>query len=448
MMIDTMTSKSAFASAFDRLAAEEAGGETAWLAPIRRQAMDRFGALGFPTTRLEDWRYTNVAAIADSVFEPHAGAAGRLTPEDVAALRIEDVEASFLVFVNGLFSPSLSSLAAMPDGVRIGGLADAMRTHRALVERHLTRHAVFADRAFAALNTAFLEDGAFIHVPRGVAVETPVHLVFVTAPAAGPIVTHPRVLVIAEARSRVTVIEEYVGLSRGASLTNPVTEIVAGEEAVIEHCKIEQEGEEAFHVAARHVHQSRGSRVSSHTVTFGGALVRNDVGVTLDGENCHCDLNGLYVLNGSRHADNHLCVDHAQPHCESRQRFKGVLDDRSHGVFTGRIIVREDAQKTDAKQTNQSLLLSPGASVDTRPQLEILADDVKCTHGATVGQLDDKALFYLRSRGLDETAARNLMIYAFASERLSEIPIEPLRRRLQGMLVDLLPHAGILRGVV
>ncbi len=448
MMIDTMTNKDVFAAAFDRLAVEDRDGETTWLAPVRRKAMDRFGALGFPTTRHEDWRYTNVSAITGSVFEPHAGAAGCLAPEDVATLRLEGVETSLLVFVNGLFAPNLSAASAMPDGVRIGSLADAMRTDHTLVEQHLTRHATFADRAFPALNTAFIEDGAFIHVPRGVVVETPIHLLFVTTSADRAIVTHPRVLVIAEAQSGVTLIEDYAGLGRGAYFTNAVTEIVAGEDATVEHYKIEQEGAEAFHVAARQVHQSRGSRVSSHTVTFGGALVRNDISATLDGENCDCELNGLYVLNGSRHADNHLCVDHAKPHCESHQRFKGVLDDRSHGVFTGRIIVREDAQKTDAKQTNQSLLLSPAASVDTRPQLEILADDVKCTHGATVGQLDDKALFYLRSRGLDEQAARSLMIYAFASERLSEIRIEPLRRRLQGVLVDLLPHGGMLRGVV
>jgi len=447
-MIDTMTSKDAYASAFDRLTAEDRGGETAWLSPIRREAMDRFGALGFPTTRHEDWKYTNISAIANSVFEPHAGATGRLAPADVATLRLDDPEASFLVFVNGLFAPSLSAVSAMPNGVRVGGLADAMLADRGLVERHLTRHAAFEDRAFSALNTAFIEDGAFIHVPRGVTVEKPIHLLFVTAPADRAIVTHPRAIVIAEPQSRVTVIEEYVGLGLGPYFTNAVTEIVAGEDATIEHCKIEQEGGAAFHVAARYVHQSCGSRVLSHTVTFDGALVRNDISATLDGEGCYCELNGLYVLNGSRHADNSLRVDHAKPRCESRQQFKGVLDDRSHGVFTGRILVREDAQKTDAKQTNQSLLLSDAASVDTRPQLEILADDVKCTHGATVGQLDDKALFYLRSRGLDEAAARNLMIYAFASERLSEIPVESLRRRLQGMLVDLLPHGGMLRGIV
>ena len=290
-----------------------------------------------------------------------------------------------------------------------------------------------------------MEDGAYVHIPKGVYLEQPIHLVFVSTADAGPVVSHPRNLIVAETGSQATIIESYLGLGDGVYFTNAVTEIVVGENAVIDHYKVGREAQQAYHVGTTQIYQDRSSNASSHAVTIGGAIVRNDINTLLDGEGAQCTLNGLYLVSGRQHVDNHLRVEHAKPHCDSREFFKGVLDGHGKAVFTGRIIVRKDAQKTDAKQTNMNLLLSKHAQVDTKPQLEIFADDVKCTHGATIGQIDENAMFYLRSRGLSEPAARSLLVFAFASEAIDRIRPQLLRAQLRQMLFDRLPEGHRLQ---
>ncbi|MFQ5423792.1 MAG: Fe-S cluster assembly protein SufD [Phycisphaerae bacterium] len=427
-------------SAFEGRPAEHA----AWLAPMRQAAIARFAALGFPTTRDEEWRFTSVAPIADGGFRL-AGPSEAVTAEGLASLTRWDAGCTRLVFVNGRFCRALSEIRPAPDGVRVCGLAEAVTSDREVVEAHLGQYVPFEDAAFVALNTALMEDGAFIHLSRGVVAKDPIHLVFVTDARGEAVMTHPRNLIVAEAESQATVVESYGGVGEGAYFTNPVTEIVAGENAMVDHTKIQREGPQAFHTGRLAIHQYRTSTVSSHGVSLGGRLVRNDISALLDAEGCACTLNGLTVAAGDQHVDNHLRVEHAKPHCNSWEYFKGIYDDRARGVFSGRILVAEDAQKTDAKQSNMSLLLSESALVDSKPQLEIFADDVKCTHGATVGQIDEEAVFYLQSRGLSRDAARSLLIYAFAGESVGLVRVEPLRDQLQDLLFDQLPHGELLR---
>lgn len=440
-MADTTQKEKSWSEKFDRLRTE-LGRD--WLSYTRESAMARFGAMGFPSPTHEEWRFTNVAPITRIPFEPADSSEARVTPADLAPFLFDPEQCHLLVFVNGRHTPKLSTAQGLPNGVRVMNLAEAMRTEHITVEAHLARHANYQEQAFIALNTAFIRDGAFVHIPKGTIVEKPIHLLFVTRTDDRAIVTHPRTLIVAGENSQVTLVESYAGLGGGPSFTNAVTEIVAGENAVIDHYKVEREPDPVFHITARQIRQARSSNVSSHTLSFGGGLVRNDINTLLGGEGCNCMLNGLYVLNDSQHVDNHLRVDHASPHCNSWEYFKGILNDRSHGVFTGRIIVREDAQKTDAKQSNMNLLLSESATVNTKPQLEILADDVKCTHGATIGQIDENAVFYLRSRGVSEEAARSLLIYAFAGESIGQIRLAPLREQLQDLLSTRLPHGDTL----
>jgi Fe-S cluster assembly protein SufD len=314
-------------------------------------------------------------------------------------------------------------------------LAEALREHPGQVEPHLARHARYQDQPFIALNTGFVWDGAFVAVGRGVALDRPVHLVFASTASAEPTMSYPRALVVAETSSRLTLVESYVGLEEDAYLTDAVTEVVLGENAKIDHYKLVREGGSAFHVGALQVHMARSSTFRSHFVTLAGGWVRNEARAVLDGEGCECTLNGLYLAAGRQHVDNHTVIDHARPHCASHELYKGILDGHAHGVFNGKIFVRQDAQKTDAKQTNQTLLLSDDATIDTKPQLEIFADDVKCTHGATVGQLDADSIFYLQSRGIGREAARALLTYAFANDIVRRIDVEPVRARLEESLL-------------
>jgi Fe-S cluster assembly protein SufD len=413
-----------------------------WTAALRRAALDRFAALGFPTTRQEEWRFTSVAPIARVPFRPQAAYhPNGLTPEQFERFTFEPWECSHLVFVNGYFAPELSTLRAMPEGVRVMSLAEAFRTRRDAVEPHLGRLAGVDRHAFTALNTAFMQDGLFMEIPAGVAVDEPIHLLFVSSPHGGELASCPRNLIVAGRGSQAAIVESYVNLDDGARyFTNAVTEIVAMEGAAVDHYKIEREGPAAFHVATVQAHLARDSRLASYNVSIGGALVRNDINVVLDGEGAECRLDGLYTLSGSQHVDNHTLIDHVRPHGTSHELYKGVLDGRSRGVFDGRIIVRADAQKTDAHQVNRNLVLSEEALVDTTPRLEILADDVKCTHGATVGQLDEDALFYLRSRAIGQEAAANMLMQAFVSDVVHRIKIAPIRAGLECLLFTRLPR--------
>lgn len=447
-MMDVEDTTRAYFARLERIEASTSGGEQAWLMPIRKAAMARFAELGFPTTRDEEWRFTNVSEIANGAFAPatHTDAAidtKRLEPLTVCASGVHR-----LVFVDGRFSDELSSIGSLPDSVAIRSLAEALADGDPLLEPHLARHASYAEHAFVALNTAIMEDGAVIHVGKGCVVEHPIHLLFVSTASEPATATFPRTLIVLESGSQATIAETYIGLGDATYFTNAVTEIIVRENAVLDHYKIGSEGDGGLHIGSMQIHQSRASNVSSNSVTLGGALVRNDIHAILDGEGCECTLNGFYLVDGTRHVDNHLIVEHAKAHCDSREFYKGVLDGKGKGIFSGRIIVRKDAQKTDAKQTNQTLLLSADAQVESRPQLEILADDVKCTHGATIGQVSDEALFYLRSRGMSEESAHSMLVYAFAREIIEKIRIESLRTRLNDTLFDRLPHGNLIRGIL
>ncbi len=378
----------------------------------RVRAMEHFASTGFPSAHDEEWRYTDVSRIASTEFRiaRSTAVAPALTQPFTLGVR------NHIVVIDGRFAPGHSHCERLPAGVRVEGLADALRATPAEVEEHLARHAAYAQNPFAALGTAFLYDGVYISVPDRTIVEEPIHIVCLSTQAEVPTVVHPRILVVAGNRSQFRLVESYASLGGGATLTNTTTEIVVGDDAVVEHAKLQREHAGAYHVATVHIQQGRNSRYFSTNITLGGALTRNTITAVLGGEGSEAILNGLYIAGGTQTVDNHTAIDHAQPHCESHELYKGILGGRSRGVFNGKIIVRKDAQKTDAKQTNKNLLLSDEATIDTKPQLEIFANDVKCTHGATIGQLDEEAIFYLRSRGIGDGDARDMLIDAFASD--------------------------------
>lgn len=424
--------------------ASTAGGAD-WLQTIRREAIECFSELGFPTKRDEDWKFTNVAPLAGTEFVAANGASAEAA--SLEAFRLPDGNGPRFVFVNGRYSAQLSSPVER-GGFKAGSLAAALTDYPELVERHLARYADYRHDGFTALNTAFLQDGGFVYAPKGVIVEEPVHLLFVSTEAEDPTIMHPRTLIIADAGSQLTVVEEFVSLGDGVHFSNVVTELVAGDNAVVRHCVIEREGEEAFNIGTLRIEQGRDSNVSSHSILIGGRLVRNNVHPVMAGEGGHCLINGLFLPRGRQHIDNFMRVEHAAPHCDSRQFYNGILDGHAHGVFAGIIVVHKDAQKTDAKQTNRNLLLSKNAQVDSKPQLEIYADDVKCTHGATIGQLDSDAIFYLRTRGVPEADARALLIYAFANENLERIQDRAVRAYAEAVVAERIPEIGAVLGSV
>lgn len=408
-----------------------------WLFPMRKASIARFAELGFPTLQDEDWRFTNVAPIAKLPFKPvmQATAAGF----DQAALKkfsFTGLKSSRLVFLNGHFSKELSSILPLQAGVKVGSLAAALETDSALLEKHLGRYTNGANPAFASLNTAFFHDGAFIYLPAGKVVEDPIHLLYITTSKEPGTTTHPRNLLIAERGSQATVIESYVSTVDGPYFTNAVNEVVIGEGAVVEHCKFQDESPEAFHMASIHVRLEKSANFIAHSISTGAKLSRNNIWTNLAAEGVECVLNGLYLTKDEQLADNHMIVEHAKPHCNSHEYYNGILAGKSRGVFHGRILVRPDAQKTDAKQTNKNLLLSDDATIDTKPQLEIYADDVKCTHGATVGQLNEDSIFYLRARGIGKETARRMLIHSFAGEIIARVRNTALREELDAIVWD------------
>ncbi|MBV9852864.1 MAG: Fe-S cluster assembly protein SufD [Armatimonadetes bacterium] len=405
-----------------------------WLQGLRAAAAERFAALGLPTRRDEEFRFTNVSPIAETPFRRACRETSQLA--SVAEFDYAGLTGSRLVFVNGHYAPEHSQVEGLPKGVLIGTLAEAMAADSQMVEKHLGHYARFQNHAFVALNTAALDDGAFVFLPRNAVIEEPIHLLFVSTATAGPTVSHPRTLILAGENSQATVVESYAGPADQVYFTNAVTEIVCAESAVVDHYKVQRESQAAFHIATMQVEMARGSNFSSHSVGLGGKLVRNDANALLGGEGGECTLNGVYLANGRQLMDNHTAIDHAMPHCNSHEVYKGILDGHARGVFNGKIFVRPDAQKTDAKQTNQTLLLSGDAQMNTKPQLEIFADDVRCTHGATIGQLSADALFYLRARGIPYDDARALLTYAFASDIVSRIKVEPIRAQLDHALLS------------
>lgn len=414
--------------------------EALWLRALRRDAVARFDQLGFPTTRNEEWKYTDIAPIVRAGFTPAprdlAGADGA----QLSRYWFENLPGHKLVFVNGCFSAERSRLGALPKGATVASLAEALIRQPQVLEVHFGRIAGESAHAFTALNTALAADGVYIHLAPGVQVEQPIHLLYVVTPAAGSKMLTPRNLIVAEEGSRAAVIEHYVTLGAAAYFTNALTEVAVGPNAAVEHYRLQEEAGDAYHVGGLHVRLGRDSRLTAHAVDLGGRLVRNDVRAALEAEGAECTLNGLYVVGGRGHVDNHTHIDHAKPHGTSREFYKGVLDGRARAVFRGRIVVHPDAQHTDARQVNNNLLLSRDAEADSQPQLEIYADDVKCAHGATVGSLDEDALFYLRSRAIEASQARELLTYAFARDVLARIALAPVRERLERRLIESLMH--------
>ncbi len=425
--------------------------QPAWIFPLRKAGLARFAELGFPTLQQEDWRFTNVAPIAKLPFRPvFQESRDGLTPEAIGELTFGRLAANRLVFVDGHYAADLSSPGSQAAGVVVGSLATALAGDSAVIQAHLAQHVMVGGNAFAALNAAFFQDGGFIYVPAGKHVELPVHLLFISTAKEAGATTHPRNLIIAEKASQVTVVESYVSLAEAAYFTNAATDLVLGDGAVVEHVKFQDESRNAFHIAAVQAYLAQKCNFISHSIATGARLSRNSIRTALAGEGVECVLNGLYLTRGDQLADHHMVVEHAQPHCNSHEYYNGILDGRSKGVFHGRILVQPAAQKTDAKQTNKNLLLSEDATVDTKPQLEIYADDVKCTHGATIGQLNEESIFYLRARGIGAETARRMLIHAFAGEIIERIRHAPAREVLDKLVWERLeqnPRVGEKKSV-
>jgi Fe-S cluster assembly protein SufD len=420
---------------FERFSKELAQAE--WIAHLRHAGIARFAELGFPTTHDEDWRFTNIAPLTRLPFKPVLEAyPDNLAPEVIAGFPFGRLAATRLVFVNGHFAPTLSVLPPQQKGVTVQNLAAAMAVDSKLLESHLASLAPSEQNAFAALNTAFFQDGTFVNVPPEQSVEGPIHLLFIATAAEPGATSNPRNLIIAGRNSKVTILESYVSTVDAPYFTNAVTDLVLGEGAVVEHAKLQDESASAFHIAAVRARLGRGCNLISHSIATGAHLSRNNIRTTLAGEGVECVLNGLYLTHGDQLADHHMVVEHASPHCNSHEYYNGILEGKSKGVFHGRILVRQAAQKTDAKQTNKNLLLSENATVDTKPQLEIYADDVKCTHGATIGQLNEESIFYLRARGIGAERARRMLIHAFAGEIIERIRHPEAREELDKRVWD------------
>jgi len=426
-------SKERYLAAFKQSPANAAA--PAWLRELREAGIASFAALGFPTTRNEDWQYTNLEPIASQTFVRAHGAAKTVSADEIVARSMIEADAPRLVFVNGIYAPEFSRIANLPQGLMVKSLGELITQDESAMAPQLGRHADAQRQPFVALNSAFLEDGAVISVSPGCRLERPIYLVFVSTAGKEPVLSHPRTLILLGAGSEAKIVESYLGLGDGAYFCNAVTELVGEPDAVIEHYRIQQENDAGFHVGSVEANLARGCHLTAHAVSLSGALVRNNVHVVLDGEGAECVLNGLYLADGKQHIDNFTEIEHAKPRARSLELYKGILGGSAHGVFNGKIIVHKDAQKTDARQNNKNLLLSADAVIHSKPQLEIYADDVKCSHGSTIGQLDGDALFYLRSRGLGVEEARNLLSFAFASDVVGRIKIDSLRQRLDEYLV-------------
>jgi Fe-S cluster assembly protein SufD len=432
-----------FRASFDRFARVKSAADVPWLAALRTAAMARFTQSGFPSTRDEAWRHTNVSPLIRTTFHP---AEFDLKVDDPAPL--PGFAGPRAVFINGRLSAERSSLASLPPGVEIASLRELLARAPERLEGVLGR-VTGAGSAFADLNTSFVEDGAVVFIAEGAAAAEPIELAFLSAnPGPTPSVSYPRVLVVAGPRSEARIVERYAGPEGQVYFTNSVTEIEVGAGAAIDHYTFQRQSGAAFHIHSVTARTERDARFADGTLSLGALLSRTDIEVRLEGEGGETTLDGLFVADGRRHTDTHTLIDHARPHCSSRELYKGIVDGAGRGVFDGTIIVRRDAQKTDAAQTNKNLLLSREALVHSTPRLEILADDVKCKHGSTTGQLDDAALFYLRSRGIAEADARTLLVYAFASDVVGRLRVEPLRRAVEAHLRALLPGAAALSEAV
>jgi Fe-S cluster assembly protein SufD len=424
---------------FDQFEASGRSKTPSWLQALHKGGIAHFADRGVPTTDHEEWRFTNVTPIGLTKWNLAAPQAlSTVKEKNIAPFLYPELKARRLVFVDGYFSKELSSRDLVSaQGLKIYTLEAASRSTLPIVPQHLGRYARYDENPFVALNTAFLIDGVIIYLPNAVVAEEPIHILYVTTGSHPNVLTSPRTLIVAQRDSKVKVIETFASLGDATAFTNSVTEIVVEEGANVEHCKLQLENLSTYHVATIQTYQGRNSHLLSHSISIGGLLTRNNLNFALEGEGIECTMNGLYVGRDNQLVDHHTAIFHNKPNCNSHEFYHGILDGKSKGVFNGKIFVRPEAQKTDAKQTNRNMLLSDEATIDTKPQLEIFADDVKCTHGATIGQLDPESIFYLRSRGISLDNARKMLLHAFASEIVNRITLTPVRESLDAHLFEM-----------
>lgn len=398
---------------------------------MRKSALDEFSKLPIPTQKDEEWKYTNISPLLKHNFVSAKKA--KVNSAKINKFLFDQLEHSLMVFVNGHFAPELSRLKDIPGNIKVSSLAEELKNNNPIISEHLGKYAVQENQIFTALSTAFTNDGAFIYVPDGKIVENAIHIIFLTS-SEHKVFTQPRNLFIAGKNSQVTIIEHYVSDDASVYFTNSVTEIIADENAVVDHIRLQEESSKAFHIARMEIDQERSSNFSSHLISTGAEFARNDFNARFNDEGSECTLNGLFMIKENQLFDAHTMIDHAKPHCQSHEHYKGILQDKSKGVFNGKVMVRQDAQKTNAFQENNTILLSDDAVMNTKPQLEIFADDVKCSHGATIGKLDQNAMFYLKSRGIGDEAATAILIHAFASDVITSIKIPALRDYLEKII--------------
>lgn len=400
---------------------------------LRKDALEKFSSFPVPTLKDEEWKYTSISPLLKHNFSP-VPTKPKVSSEVINKFLFDKMEHSLIVFVNGIYSPELSKLVDIPKGVEISSIAEAMNKNHPVVKKHFGKYAVTEDQIFTALSTAYTKDGAFVFVPDGKVVEDPIHIIFLTQAGENKILTQPRNLFVAGKNSQVTIIEHYVSDEQSIYFTNSVTEIVTEENGIIDHIKLQEESKNSFHISRMEVDQERSSNFSSHLISYGASIARNDFNARFNDEGGECMLNGLFMIDGEQLFDAHTMIDHAKPHCNSHEHYKGILEEKSKGVFNGKVMVRQDAQKTNAFQQNNTILLSDDAVMNTKPQLEIFADDVKCSHGATIGKLDEDSMFYLKSRGIGDEAATAMLIHAFASDVITSIKIEALRDYIEEII--------------
>ena len=400
---------------------------------LRKEAIAKFSELNFPTTHDEDWKYTNIAPLLKYNFKP-ASSEHKIPLSKIEPFLFEGMKGSRLVFINGRYSKELSVLTDLQEGIVIGNIDDELRNNSEILYNHFSKYANYNEQIFTALSTAFTKDGAYIYIPDGKIVEDPVHILFITDSGKENILTQPRNLIIAGKNTQASIIEHYVTTGEDVYFTNSITEIFTDENAVIDHIKLQEESKKAFHISRSEVRQEKSSNFISHSISIGGEISRNDVRSIFNSEGSECTLNGLYLLSGTQLYDAHTMIDHAKPYCNSHEHYKGILDDKSRGVFNGKVMVRPDAQKTNAFQENNNIILSNEALVNTKPQLEIFADDVKCSHGATIGQLDQDAMFYLKSRGIGDEKSKIILLHAFASDIVKTIKVKEVKNYMEEIL--------------
>ncbi len=419
-----------------------------WFSKQRQSAFNIFQESGFPSTRKENWKYTDVKPITKKLFSNITNSNVVISDNEIDAILFKELECIELVFVNGAYSEKYSNIKNLPNKLTIRNMANAFVNDEDFLKKHLSQYVNGDSSSFVTLNTAFIQDGAYINVPSDLTLERPISITYISKDNSNIFATHPRNLIFMGENSKATIIENYIGIDDANYFTNAVTETSLSQGASLKHYKIQQESSNAFHIGSLNTSQNKDSRFESHSISIGGALVRNDINARLNKEGAEIMMNGLYMTDNAQHIDNHTRVDHFKPLTQSNQNYRGVLNGKSRGVFNGKVVVHPQAQKIEAYQNNANLLLSDDAEIDTKPELEIYADDVKCNHGATIGQLDNDMLFYLRSRAIDEQTARSLLTYAFADEIINNISFQSIKNKLEHLIIGRLPDSSLIREYV